>query len=79
MKVIEPENGGCEIKEFEKTERNFVLIIDYTSIKKMKFFKVTSAVENELPLFHMVNVNRIVYNMGALKTGSKDNKILEFK
>ena len=35
MKVIEPENGGYEIKEFEKTERNFVLIIDYPSIKKM--------------------------------------------
>ena len=35
--------------------------------------------ENELPLFGMVNVKGIVYNIGALETASKDNKLLEFK
>ena len=36
--------------------------------------------ENELPpLFDMVNVDGIVYNIGALETTSKDNKLLEFK
>ena len=34
---------------------------------------------NELPLFHMINVKGIVYNIGALETTSKDNQILELK
>ena len=89
MKVIEPENAGCEIKKFKKTEQNFVLINDSTSIKKMKLdimqpihnavFQETSTVENELPLFDMVNVKGIFSSMGALETASEGNKILESK
>ena len=38
-------------------------------------FQEISTVENELPpLFDMVSVNGIVYNIGALETTSKNNK-----
>ena len=60
-----------------------------TSIKKMKLdfmqpscntvFQEISTVESELPLFDMVNVKGIVYNIWALETGSKDNKLLWLK
>ena len=61
------------------------MITDYNSIKKMKLdflqpihnavFQEISTVENELPpLFDMVSVNGIVYNIGALETTSKNNK-----
>lgn len=39
-------------------------------------FQEISTVESELPLFDMVNVKGIVYNIWALETGSKDNKLL---
>ena len=42
-------------------------------------FQKISTEENELSFFDMVNVKRIVYNIGALETTSKDNKILEFQ
>ena len=42
-------------------------------------FQKISTEENELSLFDMVNVKRIVCNIGALETTSKDNKILEFQ
>ena len=45
----------------------------------MQFFKTLSAVDNELPLFDMVNVKGTVYNIAALETASKDSKLLEFK
>ena len=32
-----------------------------------------------MPLFHIINVKGIVYNIGALETTSKDNQILELK
>lgn len=35
--------------------------------------------ENELTLFDVVNAKVIVYNIGALETVSKNNKLLEFK
>ena len=35
--------------------------------------------KNELPFFDVVNLKGIGYNTGALKTASKDNKLLEFK
>ena len=41
-------------------------------------FQEISTVENEL-LFDMVSVKGIVFNIGALETTSKDNKILEFE
>lgn len=42
-------------------------------------FQEISTVESELPLFDMVNVKGIVYNIWALETGSKDNKLLWLK
>ena len=33
-KVIEQENTGCEVKRFRRTERNDILITDYTSSKR---------------------------------------------
>ena len=41
-------------------------------------FQEISTVENELPLFGMIDIKGIVYNIGALETASKDNKPLEF-
>ena len=89
LKDIEQEKAGCEIKQFKGTERNEILITDYTSIKKMKLgfmqpihnavFQEISTVENELPLFDMVNVKGIVYSIGALETASKGNKLIEFQ
>ena len=35
--------------------------------------------KNILPLFDVVNLKGIGYNIGALKTASKDNKLLEFE
>ena len=42
-------------------------------------FQEISTVESELPMFDMVNVKGIVYNIWALETGSKDNKLLWLK
>ena len=88
LKVTEQERAGSEIKRFKRTEPNDILITDYISIKKMKLnftqpirnavFQEILTVENELPLLDMVNVKEIVYKIGALKTASKDNKLLEF-
>ena len=38
-----------------------------------------STMKNELPFFDVLNLKGIGYNTGALKTASKDNKLLEFK
>ena len=69
LKVIEQENDGCEIKHFKSTERDEILLSDYTSIKKMELnfmqpihnavFQEKSKVENELPLFDMATVKGI--------------------
>lgn len=81
MKVIEQESDGCEIKRFKRTERGDILIIYYTSIKKLKLdfmppihtavFQEILRVENKWPLFDMVNVKGIVYKIGALETASR--------
>ena len=42
-------------------------------------FQETSTIENEQPLLDIVNVKGIIYNIGALETPSKGNKLLEFK
>ena len=42
-------------------------------------FQEISTVENQLPLFDLVNFKGIVYNIGTLETASKDNKLLKLK
>ena len=89
LKVIKDEKSGCEIKRYKRTERNDILITDFTSIKKLKLdftqpvhnavFQEISTVENELSLFDVVNVKGILYNIGVLETATKDDKIIEFK
>ena len=89
LKVIEQENDSCEIKWFEKTESNDILITDYTTIKRMKLdfmqpiynavFQKNSMGGNKLPLFDMINVKGKVCNIEVLETVSKDNKLLKFK
>ena len=88
-KVIKDEKSGCEIKRYKRTERNDILITDFTSIKKLKLdftqpvhnavFQEISTVENELSLFDVVNVKGILYNIAVLETATKDDKIIEFK
>ena len=89
LKVIKDEKSGCEIKCYRRTERNDILVTDFTSIKKSKLnftppvhdvvFQEISTVENELSLFDVANVKGILYNIGVLETATKDDKIIEFK
>ena len=46
-KVMEQEKAGCEVKRFRRTERNDILITDYTSIKKIKLV-FTQPIHNEV-------------------------------
>ena len=57
------------VKRLKSTERDEILLTDYTSMKKMKLnfmqpihnavFQEKSTVENELPLFDMATVKGI--------------------
>ena len=88
FKVIKDEKSGCEIRRYERTEQNDVLITDFTSIKKLKLdftqsvhnavLQEISTVKIELSLFDVVNGKGILY-IGVLETATKDDKIVEFK
>ena len=53
--------------------------IDFTQLIHNAVTQEISTVKNILPLFDVVNLKGIGYNIGALKTASKDNKLLEFE
>ena len=75
IKKYETGKRVCEIKRFKRTELNYILITHYTFIKKMKLdftqpiqkavLQEKWTMENELPMFDIVNVEGIVSNISV--------------
>lgn len=83
------QHSGCEIKKFKRSDSNDVLITDFSSVRQFTpdfekpthelVYKNIEAISNECPLYNIVNVVGIIFDIGPIQTCEKDGKPLKFR
>lgn len=78
ISIIESEKSGCELKKFKKSDRDDILVTDYTSVKKVKLsFEMpakqeviteVATIKNECELMDVIDVCGIIELLGEKQT-----------